>query len=189
MTGPAFEQLVGADIGADERDRLRRVHDALLAAGPPAELPPRLERPPLPRAMPFPRRRVATFALAAALAVAAFGAGAITRDGGDGGAFATDFVLRMTGTSAAPEGLAVLAVGEIDEAGNWPMRMTVTGLDPGRYELLLTRDGRPAASCGTFAVDGRTVVFLNAPYRLRQFDGWVVTPEQSDRILLRTTEI
>ena len=187
---PRFDELVEPDVPAEERERLRRAHEALVAAGPPPELPASLERPPaLPQVVSFPRRRVALGALAAALAAAAFAGGLLVGDRGEDGGFATDFVLRMTGTAAAPDGLAVLAVGEIDRAGNWPMKMTVTGLAPGRYELLLTRDGKLAESCGTFIVDGRTVVFLNAPYRLRQFDGWVVTGERSERILLRTPEI
>ena len=58
--------------------------------------------------------------------------------------------------------------------------MTVQGLPKltsgGYYELYLTRHGRIAATCGTFNVHGgRTVVRLNAPYRLDRFDGWVVT--------------
>jgi hypothetical protein len=58
-----------------------------------------------------------------------------------------------------------------------------------RYELLLTKSGEPAVSCGTFVVSGKTLVLLNAPYRLRQYDGWVVTREGAREILLRTDEI
>ena len=55
----------------------------------------------------------------------------------------------------------------------------------GRYELSLTRDGEIAASCGFFTVEGeKTVVYLNAPYKLREYDAWVVTRAGSDRILL-----
>lgn len=191
MTRPRFDELIGTEVPAEERGRLRRAHDALVTAGPPPELPasltPRSERP---TALPFLRRRRAGIAaLAAALGALAFTAGWLLSDRGDSGGFATDFVLRMSGTTAAPEGLAVLAVGEIDEAGNWPMKMTVTGLAPGRYELRLTNHGEPAASCGTFIVDGRTVVYLNAPFRLRRFDGWVVTRAHSTRVMLRTPAI
>ena len=46
----------------------------------------------------------------------------------------------------------------------------------GYYELYLTRKGRPIAPCGSFLVHGGTTrVTLNAPYRLKAFDGWVVT--------------
>src|SRR5206468_2040698 len=49
--GPAvmrdFDELVGGgDLEATERERLERVHDLLVAAGPPPELPPALEQAP-----------------------------------------------------------------------------------------------------------------------------------------------
>ena len=44
------------------------------------------------------------------------------------------------------------------------------------YTLYLTRGGKPIAPCGFFRVNGKTTtVHLNAPYKLRKFDGWVVT--------------
>jgi hypothetical protein len=202
MTGrpPDFHELVGEDLPAEERERLRGVHDLLVAAGPPPELSPALERAPsvggavhfLPR-----RRRAAVLLLAAALAAAAFGggflAGAVTREGTESAVT----VIPMHGTRAAPNALASISLEDIDKAGNWPMRFTVQGLPKlprgGYYELYLTRDGRIAATCGTFNVHGgRTTVRLNAPYRLRSFDGWVVTrhlpgrPEQASRPLLTT---
>ena len=75
MSGPDFRELVGEDVQEDERERLRTVHDMLLAAGPPPELSPDLEEAPaiggtvslLPR-----RRRGALLLIAAALAAAAF---------------------------------------------------------------------------------------------------------------------
>jgi hypothetical protein len=198
-----FDELVGADLDPGERERLRRTHDLLVAAGPPPELPPALRVPPgAPppaevRMFPggYPRRRLAAaVVLAAAIALTAFGAGYLTAEGSDPEpAFATDFVVPMRGTDAAADARASLEVGERDEAGNWPMRMTIRNLPAlpnlGRYELLLTKDGRLAASCGTFTVEGeKTVVFLNAPYRLRQYDTWVITREGSDRLLLETVE-
>jgi uncharacterized membrane protein YgcG len=198
-----FDELVGADLEPGERERLRRTHDLLVTAGAPPELPPSLRVPPgapTPaevRIFPggYPRRRLAAaVVLAAAIAVTAFGAGYLTAEGSDPEpAFATDFVVPMRGTDAAAEARASLEVGERDEAGNWPMRMTVRNLPAlpnlGRYELLLTKDGRLAASCGTFTVEGdKTVVFLNAPYRLRQYDTWVITREGSERLLLETVE-
>jgi hypothetical protein len=74
------------------------------------------------------------------------------------------------------------------------MRMTVRDLaelpEGERYELRLTRDGKLADSCGTFVIAGdKTVVYLNAPYKLRQYDGWVVTREGQGAVLLRTEEI
>jgi len=198
---PDFDELVGEDLAADERARLRGVHDLLVAAGPPAELSPELERAPsvggavhfLPR-----RRRGAVLLLAAAVAAAAFGGGfltgAVTRGGESKSAVA---VIPMHGTGAAPNALASISLEDVDKAGNWPMRFTVQGLPElprgGYYELYLTRHGRIAATCGTFNVHGgQTTVRLNAPYKLKGFDGWVVTrhlpghPEEATRPVLTT---
>jgi hypothetical protein len=193
-----FDDLVGGGLPPGERERLRRTHDLLRAAGPPPELAPALRGPPgapppadvigFPRG--FPRRRLAASVVAAAaVALAAFGGGYLAGHASREPAFAIDFVLPLHGTPAAPEARASLEVGVIDEAGNWPMRMTIRNLPVrpggGRYELSLTRDGKIAASCGVFTVHGdKTVVFLNAPYKLRRYDSWVVTRENSSRVLL-----
>lgn len=195
-----LDDLLGGGLAPAERERLLRTHELLRAAGPPPELPPKLRTPPgspppaelvdFPRG--YPRRRLAaSVVIAAALALAAFGGGyLVAHESADPG-FAIDFALPMVGTPAAPDARASLEVGERDEAGNWPMRMTVWNLPErpnlGRYELALTRDGKIAVSCGFFTVQGeKTVVFLNAPYRLRQYDTWVVTREGSTRILLES---
>jgi Anti-sigma-K factor rskA len=197
---PDFHELVGDDLSAEERSRLRGVHDLLVAAGSPAELSPALERAPtvggahlLPR-----RRRGAVLLLAAALAAAVFGGGfltgAVTHRSGTKSA---TVVVAMHGTKAAPNALASISLQEVDKAGNWPMRFTVQGLPKlprgGYYELYLTRHGRIAATCGTFNVHGgRTTVSLNAPYELRDYDGWVVTrhlpgrPEEATGPVLTT---
>ena len=202
MTHDDFDELVGDVHDPAERERLRRTHTLLQTAGPPPELPPALRvppgAPPPAEAFEFPRglpaRRWAAFAIAAAaIAIAAFGGGYLVAQSGPEEAFAIDFALPMHGTPAQPEARASLEVGEIDDAGNWPMRMTVRNLpelpNRGRYELALTRDGKIVASCGVFAVHGKkTVVFLNAPYRLRQYDDWVVTREGSSRILMTSAE-
>lgn len=202
MSGTDFDGLVGDGLEAGERERLRRTHELLQAAGPPPELPPTLRvppgTPPPADVVSFPggyprRRATASAVAAAAIALVAFGGGYLFAQRDAGPTFAVDFVLPMTGTPAAPTARASLEVGEIDEAGNWPMRMTIRNLperpDRGRYELSLTQDGRIAASCGFFVVSGeKTVAFLNAPYRLRRYDDWVVTVAGSDRILLRSVE-
>lgn len=193
-SGPDFDELVGTDLEADERARLLRVHELLIAAGPPAELPPALE--PIEEAAtvvplrPRPsRRRLAVAAvLAAALAVMAFGLGFFVGDNGNAQAVQPERVIEMTGQDAR----ASLAILPADEAGNWPMRMTVQGLPPleggNQYELWLSRDGKPIEPCGTFVVhgEGRTVVTLNAPYKLKNFDGWVVTRRGSEETILET---
>jgi hypothetical protein len=203
MKRPDFDELVGEAAGERERARLRPVHEALVAAGPPPELPPSLAQPPgrryetpipvLPRG--YPRRRLtAALVLAAALALAAFGAGYLVGDTPEQAAFGQDFAFVMHGAGPASEASASVVVGHRDESGNWPMVMTVRELaalpEDARYELRLTREGRPSDSCGTFRVSGdKTVVYLNAPYRLREYDGWVVTREGRSDVILRTEEI
>jgi len=181
---PNLDELVGSDLDPQERARLERVHDLLIAAGPPPEP---LEAPVTLRPA---RRRGALLALAAALAVAAFALGAALVDGSSGRS--VDFTETMAGTAAATGAIASLAVFEIDEAGNWPMELTVSGLPPsasGRpFELWLTRDGGLAALCGGFFTnaDGWATVPMNAPYRFDDFDGWVVIEEGSETPLLTT---
>ena len=180
---PDFDELVGIDIEPSERARLERVHELLVAAGPPPEfsasasvvsLPPR-------------RRRGAVLAIAAALAIAVMAiGGAIADRQADG------FVVAMTGTAAAPAASASLTVLDLDDAGNWPMRFAVKGLTSapnGRpFELWLTRDGAREALCGSFLTDetGAAVVPMNAPYRFDDYDGWVVVEEGSATPLLTT---
>jgi hypothetical protein len=182
---PDFDDLVGTDLGADERMRLERVHELLIAAGPPPE--PSFESPVEPRPV---RRRGALLALAAALAVAAFAVGAVLLDGSSGRSI--DFTETMTGTAAAPEASASLAVYELDAAGNWPMELTVSGLPAstgGRlFELWLTREGELAALCGGFLTSesGTASVPMNAPYRFDEFDGWVIVEEGSETPLVTT---
>jgi hypothetical protein len=86
----------------------------------------------------------------------------------------------------APAAVASLQVLEVDGAGNWPMVMRVRGLKQlpknGYYELYLTRNGKLGPQCGTFRVHGGTTdVRLNAPYVLKKFNGWVVTPHVPGR--------
>lgn len=186
MSGtPDFDELVGEALPADERERLLRVHELLIEAGPPPELGAAPAVVPLRR-----RRRAAIMALAAALGVALFAAGwAVGQRGVEPG---TWDVLTMTGTAYTTGLHASLTIFDVDEAGNWPMELEVEGLEPsadGRaYELWLTKNGEPAALCGSFRAepDGTTVVPLNAPYRFSDFDGWVVVLEGSKSALLTT---
>jgi hypothetical protein len=180
--GPEFDDLVDEELAGDERERLRRAHELLLTAGPPPELPPSLEHPPDPepkvRYLPQ-RRRFTVVGIAAALALVAFGAGYVAGGARNDG-FATAFVVAMRGTALAPGASASIRIADRDAAGNWPMRFNVQGLPvPPKgayYELYLSKNGKPSATCGTFIVHaGTTVVRLNAPYRLRTFSGWVVT--------------
>jgi hypothetical protein len=176
------------DLSPEEQERLRRVHDLLVEAGSPPELPRSLRHAPRPDGrFPFAGRRLLAAALAAALAVAggSFAAGYVIA--GDGVDFDHDFSVEMRGAEAAPNASATIDVGERDEAGNWPMVIRVRGLrmlpEGGRYLLYLTRNGRPVAWCGSFAVEkGETTALLNAPYRFDRFDGWVVRADVPGRL-------
>lgn len=181
---PDFGDLVGTDLGPDERARLEHVHDLLLAAGP----------PPGPIAAPIElrprRRRGAALAIAAALAVAAFALGAALVDGSTGRS--DDYAVSMEGTEAAPGATASIAVFAVDEAGNWPLELSVRGLPPAAsgkpFELWLTRDGELAAICGAFSTspDGSATVPMNAPYSFDGPVGWVVVEKGTTAALLTT---
>ncbi len=182
---PELRELVGDDLTPSERERLGRVHELLLQAGPPPDLPAELAEPPVPPAqvIAFPRRRttwLAGVAAVAAVALLGFGAGYLVGDRGP----ATDRTIAMRGDVAS----ASLVLFAQDDAGNWPMQLSVEGLPAGpTYELWLTKDGKLAESCGVFAVGtGSTRVPLNAPYRLREFDGWVVVEVGETEPLLTT---
>ena len=174
--------LVG-DVDPEELDRLQRVHTLLEQAGPPPSLSPALERPPATGGdvIAFPRRYRPLGAVAAVAAAALlFGLGYLVGDSGP----STEFTVAMSGAGGASGSLAIY---EKDHAGNWPMRLRVAGLADGRYGLWLTRGGRLAEPCGTFAVaSGRADVPLNAPYKLRSFDGWVVVPAGGRERVLTT---
>jgi hypothetical protein len=59
-----------------------------------------------------------------------------------------------------------------------------------RYEVWLTRHGKPAALCGTFLASGpETSAYLNAPFKLRKFDGWIVREGRAGPVVLRTERI
>jgi hypothetical protein len=190
---PDFDDVVGTDVPLAEQDRLRRVHDLLVEAGPPPELSPELEPVAWPEEALAPlglTRRAGTrkrspLLLAAALvtvAVAAFLLGQAT-GGGSRTSIDAQRVVKLQGTGLDRDALATLELGDRDSQGNWPMVLRVTGLQPlpegGYYDLYLTRKGKPIALCGTFNVDrsGGATIPLTAAYALDHFDrnGWVVT--------------
>lgn len=185
---PDFDTLVdGDDLDPAARARLRAMHDLLVTAGPPPEVSPTLRSVAVmdPTVRTFPRRHRRTLLLAAAVAaIALFGGGYLV-----GHASGTDsaFTVPMRGDHGER---AELVVFDKDAAGNWPMRLRLSAvtLDEGAvYELWLTRAGKLAEQCGAFlALPGRTSVPLNAPYRLKDFDGWVVVPKGSQKAILWT---
>jgi hypothetical protein len=185
---PDFDELIDDDVRGAERERLERVHELLVAAGPPAELPPHLEQPTLAMTLARrpgrSRRRLAAIAAIAAVLAIAFVLGYLA--GNRGGGLAAETSLQLTGTKAAPNALASLRVLPVDSSGNWPMRLSATGLPKlGKkwyYEVFLVRNGKIYAPCGSFVSTGTVDVSLNAPYRLQPHDTWVVTKQhQGDR--------
>lgn len=188
---PNLDELIGPPDEHEERgerERLRRVHELLLQAGPPPELSPEIEAGPtfammLQRPPGRARRRVALLAAAVAVVALVFFAGYITgNDSGNGSP--GGHTLSLVGTQAAPGALASLRIEPVDAAGNWPMLISVTGLPKlpphGYYTVYLMRDGEPLAPCGTFVVAGKGTgasVWLNAPYELQKGDSWIVTKQ------------
>jgi len=184
---PRFEDIVDEELSPGERERLEHVHDLLVAAGPPAELPPHLERGPtlamsLTGKKRSGQRRVALLAAAIAVLAIVFVAGFAAGNSGHG--LTGTHELKLVGTHQAAGALASLVIQNSDEAGNWPMTLSVTGLpklpEHGYYEVYLTRNGKPFAPCGVFIVagkDGAVSVHLNAPYHVRAGDSWVVTKQ------------
>ena len=191
---PSFDELVGAETSGEERERLRHVHELLLEAGPPPELTPKLRKAPGSGVARMQRRRVVKrrglLLLAAALSiVVVFAAGyAVSnsrQSGGNSSAGGVAKTLELTGTRQAPNAQATLDVWK-PQAGNWPMTLNVTGLPKlpphGYYYVYRVRDGKPWAPCGAFRVASPSqalTLTLNAPYKLRKGDTWVVTrPKQ-----------
>ena len=177
-TPPEFRDLVGDDLPAVERERLEQVHEMLIAAGPPPELPPELAEVPMerPAAEPIalPRRRAgAALALAAAIALIAFLGGYIA-----GHSKSTPFESVQTVKLGNQKTSAVVKLGPTDTNGNTPMQVKVKGLPPlppeDYYVLFMTKGGKPVVECGTFHVRTRESVTLpfTVAYDPSNFDGF-----------------
>lgn len=181
---PDLHDLVGDDLPGAELDRLRGAHEALRETPPPPDVPASLDAavlaiPGRTRGASRGRLLVAV-AAAAAVAAATFGLGTWLGGSSDEVALAETATLAATPAAPSQAGM-VLHVLPKDEAGNWPMTADVTGLTPlpqgAYYELWLTKNGELAVSCGRFLVDeygSATNVWLNGPYRFRDYDRWVV---------------
>lgn len=187
---PEFDELVEGVENAEERARLRRVHELLQEAGPPPELSPVLASMTPPEEEPAdeadvawlpPRRLGAALVLAATLLLASFAVGYFTGNNRSSGG--TD-AIKVTQTIALHgEGTStgVVSVGQADADGNIPMLITVRGLAPlpegDYYSLTLTKGGKPVVTCTTFNVGdrGTNTIDLVAAYDLSGFDGWAVT--------------
>jgi hypothetical protein len=204
---PDFDDLVGGDVPADQRERLRRAHELLIEAGPPAELSPEMESVPWPddalgpiwgrRKAAKPRRPLLLAAALATAVVVGFLLGQATTSSPT--SINARETVHLKGTTLAGGALATLKLGKPDAAGNWPMVLRVKGLPSlrhgGYYDLYLTRNGQPLVSCGTINARGETVVRLTAAYNLEAFDkdGWVIvrkTPANKfrpDQVVLRAS--
>jgi hypothetical protein len=199
-----FDELID-DVEGEERERLRRVHDLLIAAGPAPELTPKLQQPGAPPTADiafFPKRRHAAAAvLAAAIAAAAFGGGYLVGHSGDGDTFAAREVVALSATGGAPQNArASIKLGKRDGAGNLQMVVNVGGLEKleprAYYRLWLKRREKGTTlPCGDFVVEGpdkRTTVRFTVSYSLKPGDRWIVTeqlPGEHDepgRLLLTT---
>ena len=156
---PDFGDLVGNDLSLEERERLERVHNMLVAAGPPPELPQELADPPRPegRLVELARQRLRTsLVLAAALVIATFAFGYFLGARGEDSEPTASTPAKQVVLGKAADRFAVVGIGERDSNGNWPMTVRVEGLDHlpkgDYYTLFMTRDGKPVVQCGTFNV-------------------------------------
>ena len=181
---PSFDELVEGIEDPEERARLQRMHELLLETEAPPELSPTLVTPPpaSARDLPWqrPRRVRPRFVLVPAVIITAFFIGLLagSSDAPNRGPTADMTVIR-TIELEGEDGGGAIGVGAADETGNWPMVVSVWGLehatDGDYYTLKLTRNGEPTVTCGTFNVSGRrTTVRMIAAYNLDRFDGWVV---------------
>jgi hypothetical protein len=134
-----------------------------------------------------PRRFGAAILVGAALAAAAFGVGYITGSNGSDDppaaapAPAPERVVALRPSDQNNSAGASIELGSKGADGNWPMELTVRGmkqLEHGDYyTLVLTKDGEPVVTCGTFNVapTGTTRINMVAAYDLANFDGWAIT--------------
>jgi hypothetical protein len=181
-----FNELIDAGVPAEERKRLLAVHDLLLEAGPPPELPTALHDVPQPGKVSVLRqqtapRKMALIAAAVIVLGVAFTIGYATGMRTTTTAKPVKTV-EMNGTSAAPRAEAVLDV-QRQVSGNLPMTLEVTGLprvtSSEYYVVWLVRHGQKFAPCGTFVVSKPSsralTIHLTAPYALEKGDTWIIT--------------
>ncbi len=133
--------------------------------------------------------------LAAALALSAFAAGFLLGKGRESGA--EGFQPARTVLLGAQGKTVVVRLGAGDESGNRPMLLTVEGLKRlptgDYYTLLMTKKGKPVATCGTFNVEDkdRMDVRFSVAYDFENFDGLMLaeyrTSDHKDHPVLRAS--
>ena len=184
-----FEDLVDlTGVGAEDEAKLRRVHQMLIAAGPPADLPVELAKPVpvggqvVSLAEHAKRRRpVAAVLIAATVAVACFGGGYVlaTQARSDSSAINVIRIVPLQGVQQ--NSLASLSVGSSDQNGNWPLQLTVSGLPQlkgeARYYLVVKQGDGRGVLCGSFEVapHGSTTVTFNVAYKVKPSTQWIIT--------------
>jgi hypothetical protein len=189
-----FRDLVGDDLSPEERAKLERVDRVLRSVpAPPSEVPGSLDRAVdrigLERRDWTPRRLAAAVALAVSLAVLFFGVGRWTT-GGEPHYRAS---VQMKPAASNPQASALIKLGDPEVNGNWKLKLQVDGLPElggdGYYVLWLAKDGKYAATCGTFKVRGETTVDMTVGYRLSEYDAWVISEAQDDAPWLLSARI
>lgn len=187
-----LRDLLPDDVGPDELARLARVHELLVSAGAPAELPPHLESAPRTgrtgggaTVLPLDRSRWRTIAMTAAAAAAVlfgvgFFSGWASKDTGFKAAFGP---VPMRGAGATSKAIAEIWVAPADKALNWTSKLKVRGLpELGKdsyYALYLTdaKTGRKILVCTAFSVHaGVTTVTFNFPGEAKD-RGWLIVSE------------
>ena len=184
---PDLRDLLPDDVGPGELERLGHIHDLLLAAGRPAELPPRLAGVPTARRSGLvafaEHRRKAIGLVAAAAAAAIFGIGFFSGWSTKAPGFQAAFGPIAMHGGPASQAVAQIWVGPKDAAFNWPSLMKVRGLPElptgSYYALYLTdeKTGERLLLCSAFGVHaGVTTVTFNFPGPAKG-RGWVVLRE------------
>jgi hypothetical protein len=189
-----FRDLVGDDLSQEERAKLERV-DRLLRTvpAPPSEVPGSLDRAVnrigTERRQWTPWRLVAAVALAVTLAALFFGVGRWTT-GREPHYRAS---IQMTPAASNPRASALIKLGDRDANGNWKLKLQVDGLPElsgdGYYVLWLAKDGKYAATCGTFKARGDTTIDMTVSYRLSEYDAWVISEARDDAPWLLSARI
>jgi hypothetical protein len=189
-----FRDLVGDDLSQEERVKLERV-DRLLRSvpAPPSEVPGSLDRAVnrigTERRQWTPRRLLVAMTLAVTLAALFFGLGRWTTSGEPHYRAS----IQMTPAASNPGASALIKLGDRDANGNWKLKLQVGGLPEltgdGYYVLWLAKDGKYAATCGTFKVRGDTTIDTTVSYRLSEYDAWVISEARDDAPWLLTAKI
>jgi hypothetical protein len=189
-----FGDLVGDDLSQEERAKLERV-DRLLRSvpAPPSEVPGSLDRA-VDRigtepGQWTPLRLAAALALAVTLAALFFAMGRWTT-GGEPHYRAS---IQMKPAAGNPRASGLIKLGDREANGNWKLRLQVDGLPElggdGYYVLWLAKDGKYAATCGTFKVRGDTTIDMTVSYRLSEYDAWVISEARDDAPWLLSARI